>query len=660
MTEATKKSTIGRKSGFVAAAILGALLLTPASDWLVKNQLSMASGGPLFGDVNTHEYGDSARDTVRARCALRIAAQNPDDLGLQIAAREAAVPTVPEMEGGSRETGTQYANALRPLLPRFADRPALHATLLRYLGQNAVTLSYRNDAIFVENLTPHAVYSKPDPNQNTPETLRYWETLAKQGEAIDGDNAYFPLMNAVGLFAARRDEEAIDALLRAGNKTVFVEYLGDETEAQWRLSALMYGRQGFLPQLSTSAGQRYPQYSLIAHAADDAVNYAAHQEMAGNRERGFAVRQALLRVGTLMRTDCGPLFGGLYGHRIAMRAALRPGGAIPLPKVPYDDVNRAAYESAREARQRKTVERYAAYLTRIKHERDADALRAAFAAGEKYRRFYETAQGLPQNGLNGQATGRLVKFWTMGVGLLLNVFVMSVLGGLCAWAAKSPRIQKGEPLLPSVRAGIVSALLLPLYGGFVVMTFPELPSCLLLLGGVAALCFWICRAAARTDKSSLRVSGAIGEAAWKSRNVADFCKAYGLASVILGGLAAIGGSSEQILHSGQRWMGFCFDVPRDAVMTAGVAVCMGVSPLIVGAFAARSLIKRVPVSVGVVRGLRRFALPIIAALTVAYAGMVLVTLREEAQATNTLRAAVTQGESRYYGGAVYQGKGNDE
>ena len=75
-----------------------------------------------------------------------------------------------------------------------------------------------------------------------------------------------------------------------------------------------------------------------------------------------------------------------------------------------------------------------------------------------------------------------------------------------------------------------------------------------------------------------------------------------------------------------------------------------------GGFAAYSFIKRTPVSVGLVRGIRRLALPIVAALTVAYAVVICLTLRAENAANRTLRQCILHGENSYYINLLNQGK----
>lgn len=98
----------------------------------------------------------------------------------------------------------------------------------------------------VEEWALYPPSSRPNPQSLIPpaaEHLAAYDRDAKEGERLDPDNAYFPLMRAVGLFAARRDKEAIEAIERASRKPRWEDYTNEEAEAHLHLLAKAFGRQ---------------------------------------------------------------------------------------------------------------------------------------------------------------------------------------------------------------------------------------------------------------------------------------------------------------------------------------------------------------------------------------------------------------------------------
>ncbi len=81
-----------------------------------------------------------------------------------------------------------------------------------------------------------------------------------------------------------------------------------------------------------------------------------------------------------------------------------------------------------------------------------------------------------------------------------------------------------------------------------------------------------------------------------------------------------------------------------AVLAAGLL--MAVPLLLTAALALSSRIVRVPVTVGIVRGLRGLAVPIGCGLLLLYGGLVLGTARQEARVSDALRRMVRH-EGRY-------------
>lgn len=67
------------------------------------------------------------------------------------------------------------------------------------------------------------------------EAMALFLKATEQGAALEPDNAYFPMMRAIGLFTVHRDAEALDALRLAGHCSQWHEYLMDEVEGLNRI-----------------------------------------------------------------------------------------------------------------------------------------------------------------------------------------------------------------------------------------------------------------------------------------------------------------------------------------------------------------------------------------------------------------------------------------
>ena len=626
---------------------MAALVLAPVSGWLVRGELLMASSG-AFQQATAFLYPEKYNDKNRASDAARIAAQNEGDVSIQIAACQRRMPVLPDNQNTQ---GTRRAFALFPLREKYGNSPALHATILRFLSQDSVHILDRTELNLLKSDSSHPYEAGSDPKMNRPESMAAWEEAASAGEKLDPNNAYFPLMHAVGLFAAHRDEEALAAVRRAGEKTTYNEYTADEVEGQWRLNEQAHGKTGFVTEMAISAAQLYPHYSQLRQLARLVTAKAIQSEMAGDAESGFQNRMALTRTAALMRQGSKPLIGVLVGRAIGCIAYARPGGALPLPKV-----KNASDRAAQEKRAQENLNRYCAHLAKIGHDEAANEVRWESAASDKYRNLWNEGENHPDNVWgNMRSVIRLISLWAAGLGLLANLFSILVLGGLFTVLARNPRMGQGLPLTKASRAGILCAFGLPAYGFLVAQTWPENVSLALLTGGFAALGVTIFKAAQTGIKG--KKTGAPSEKvqvfdAAQEMPVRSFWKAFALTAVVLGGFGIMGSvGAVQTMQAGGELIGD-FTGNRSAVSPLlltllGVGASSAVSLLMLAGFALRSRIKRVPASVGMVRGFRRFALPVAAGLVFLYAGVVCQTVREEARASAAMHQCVTQGEAAY-------------
>ena len=528
--------------------------------------------------------------------------------------------------------------------------------MLRYMAQESVRLDERIETQLLTAAKPRPasqiadVQTKPHPNRNTPVALREWEAACGEGERLDPNNAYFPTMRAVGLFAARKDDEAVEAFIKASRKPRYDDYAAEETEGALRLNTQINGKTGYVSDLAISAAASYPNYSQIRTAGELVVLTAMRRELAGHSEEGFAVRQAVLRAGALMRVGSTSLSGGWTGDKLCRTATLRPGGAPPPPQQrPYEDM----------ALRRQTHRaRFSAYLTRTGHADAISEFRYELAAGDKHREFWSRAENDPRNVLELAPAYRLIHWWAVGAGILTNVLVLLVLGGVCAFVARSRHVREGLPLSSAARSGMGSALAVPVFGVGIALTWPEIPAQILTAvasAGLAVVLFRAFRQAAFLKRAAPEAR----PSAWKSPEVRAFCGALGatlLCALALGTLSQTG--APQMLRSAGMAMGLRAEEYNPLKMVAnglfGVGAASGVSLLLGLGLIIGSRWCRVPVSVGVVRGLRRLALPVASLLVFVYAGVVVQTLREEARAEAALQTCLRDGEAAYLAGLLHE------
>ena len=291
-----------------AAGVIITLAALPSSRWIVAQQISFVFGRSealtaLTGTATERaDTGISPLLPESTTTALEATTTHrPDDVLAQLAV---AVIATRGPQGTS--ANADIVKRLRALPPRFRARPEYWALILAHSRLASV-----EDRIQQErDLPPGRSQSDPNSEQRTadrdgasPSDLEDFEDAAFAGERIDPTNAIFPVAAAAGLFHARRDEQAIEALLRVGECTRFTDFWaelrpvivgllddvnGDPSVFRQAADIDVVARTARLTPLSVA--------SLAARGATEA-------ERAGRVDRGRAIRRALVRLGDLMSAD---------------------------------------------------------------------------------------------------------------------------------------------------------------------------------------------------------------------------------------------------------------------------------------------------------------------------------------------------------------------
>ncbi len=612
----------------LAIGVLLALLAAPQSRWLVRYQLALVGL-----TVGTPPSGPSSLEGQ----APHIAAAHPNDYQLQLAAQPG---------GDSR---AQYVAYLRTLTPRFGNNPSLYANLLRYeIGGDKEKQGVHLARPEEYELGAGGKYNTPP--ASAPAFLAAFDADAARGEQIAPNNAYFPLMRAISLFAAHRDAEGLAAVQRASTKPIWNEYVSDETNGRLRLADAAYGHAPSISRIAITAASLYPQYAPLRAVARIATVLAIHAEQSGDPARGMSIRRALMQDGDLMRVQAQVYIGNLVGIAISATARSRPGGSEAAKRPqPFDGDQWA----------RMRLEAFARYARQAGFPDDAARAEAQYAAGEAVRKMVSSS--LDHSIFSPQGLNRLAAGWIGGTLALVNAFWLLALGLAAALLSRLPSVRGRQPLPSAARGGTTAAFVLAIGIAAYFATQGETRPIIVLaftLGIVGA---------ASVGVFAVRRIGEQGRA-----NMAAFVRAFGVTVLALGGLALVAAWQTrgvlQFVHletgviglsgsdDGYHPTGFDPTSPL-AIGTIAAGVGMIVPSLLAIAISIRARIRRVPVSAALTSGFRAAALPLACLLVIGYGAAALGTLRQEQQMDDGLRRMINH-EGKYYAslaGAVWPG-----
>lgn len=603
----------------LALGVLFALFLAPQTRWLVRPQL-------LPGLIND----------VQGR--RQFVQDHRDDYLAQLAG-------APPVSVSQNPAETQYADHLRyarSLVPRFPESASLRANILRYATQT-IRLNRPDSS---GNLLSGKPDPPPDPKRDgpppTPAQLAAFDVDAAAGERLDPNNAYFPFMRAVGLFAGRRDAEGLVAVTRAGTKTAWREYYEDEAEGGWRILDGVYGHREALGSMAISAGLLFPHYQLLRAVARLVTVKAVREEQAGRGEQGLALRRSVARCGDLMRAESHSYIGILVGIAISAVSRNRPGGAAPISLGPGAPASAEIYDRLAQKR----LDAYCEYVTRLGHPDAAREARAQESAAEQVRHpaFDTFAFGTRLNSLTRLAVS-LAAGWVLAANLLLLLLLV-----LAAWGlSRLPRICDRRPLPAGAAVGVWAVLFLSLVGVLGKLGARDAGQedvwgtvfTLAILGLIPLAAFSlyaVFQTAFRPILGRVMLAGLLtlaplavftGLAAWQARGAEALLTS---ASQILPLSSSDGASNLQPNAQAQLLLGIAFGTALPLLL----AVVLGI--------AAR--VKRVPASVGLVEGFRDWAPLLLFALTILYGSLTLWTVRQE-DAVNYGLTRSLHGEGQY-------------
>ena len=322
---------------------------------------------------------------------------------------------------------------------------ALHsANSLRQL--RALTLRFPNNAALRAHILRISAMTLHPGHVPDAETAALYDGDAVHGERLEPNNAYFPMMQAMGLAAQQKDDQAIAILLRAADKTGWDDHTSEEGPTVIRLVEEAFGPTTVLDQVVIQDAILFPHLAALRGMERSVIADAQAKENAGQVEAGFRERHAILRLGHLMRTQGRTGMAAIVGALIARSCVFNPGGPVGnfvsngLPSKPTLLQRQAAY---------------VAYLQRIGHGEEASAVMQECAADAQTEPLINA--GLARSPLNANNLRQVAAQWCINLALLANALAV-----LSLWfvALALTKTRRTEGVVPTLALALALALFL--------------------------------------------------------------------------------------------------------------------------------------------------------------------------------------------------------
>lgn len=416
----------------IALGVIFALMLVPTTRWMVKMQTAMQVSPFVMQSTNLGGMGlkdlpvdVSPGRVIRANHAFEAAAANhPGDYEVQlVAARIKGLNSWQEGIDEKAKERSPVAFNLRELRPQFGDHPGLYAHILRYASQGEVRMQREEENMGKETPKPAGLKITPV----SPEALAEYDEDAAEGERLDPDNAYFPFMRSVSLFAEHRDSEAIAAIQRAAAKPAWREYIAEEMVGDERILVEDFGDRSAITRSARAAMILFPHYARLRAVARIMVYKAMQAEKAGRPDEGMQLRQAILHAGSKLRGGSSSAIGTLVGIAIQSISTAYPGGEIK------QSGDKSEEKLSAEERSRKRLDTFYVYLRNIGHPEAVTEFRGEMEAGQRGRQIIQ--KGIVMSPFMGPAYKSLSHWWATDLLLSGTIIWLLFMAGLAALVA---------------------------------------------------------------------------------------------------------------------------------------------------------------------------------------------------------------------------------
>ncbi len=388
----------------VPFAILAVLLMAPTRG-VTLGQIRMLGTPPtgiiwVLRSIGVRDDLPVADPSVEQGALDLAARRKPKDFAIQLAYSFVYRDSNPDPGAPGRR--------LSLLAAQFPDRPELLAAILRAEARDTVQIW--RDTEFENTMQGHAsrYTAQPDRVASTLDVFKQYENVAIAGQRLAPDNAFFPYMRAVSLFARHADAEALAALKEASLAKSWDSYSWVQEASMWKLCQEAFGTTSEAVHATSYAASVFPHLTQVTNVARMAVLSAVRAELAHHPQEGVAIRHAAMQCGALMRMNAHAALAQLTGINVVELQRLRPGGAL---------VN----EDLLSEPQRDQLEHqsYLTWVGRAASPAEREWAGAQFDHDQRARDILSRAQS---SGIIGQArTGRaLTSLWLLDMTILSN------------------------------------------------------------------------------------------------------------------------------------------------------------------------------------------------------------------------------------------------
>ena len=418
----------------IIAASLGAAVTLSVTSSMAKSQLKMLAG------INSLAIFQGT-GAERAK-EMAYVAQHPDDVTIQFGG---ALRQSVSAASGQGFDSKERAEQLRTVAAKFPDHPEILAATLRAESQAEVLVHRPEASQFLDN--------RPAPKTGTVTVKQKVSDAAAvkrfidqclEGERVDPDNAYFPLLRAMAYTELRQDKDAFAALHVAASKKVWREYIPEEFLANRTVNRGVYGQAGLISEMAISAAILFPHYSSLRELSRVVATEAIRMEMKGSFAAGLSLRRDLFDVSEKVRNESTTLIGSLVGGAMLDTSRMRPAGVLPF-KAKQSRNDGPTFEEAKVARDINR-QRFVDFAT--KHGEAAFAERVVESArvGDLIR---DISRKGSDRGIYGmESVTRLAIGQGTALILLANVVWMLILGAIATAVVRTPRFVAGNRLAP--------------------------------------------------------------------------------------------------------------------------------------------------------------------------------------------------------------------
>jgi hypothetical protein len=428
----------------IIAASLGAAVTLPVTSSMAKSQLKMLAG------INSLAIFQGT-GAERAK-EVAYVAQHPDDVTIQFGG---ALRQSVSAASGQGFDSKERAEQLRTVAAKFPDHPEILAATLRAESQAEVLVHRPEASQFLDN--------RPAPKTGTvtvkqkvsdAAAVRRFIDQCLEGERVDPDNAYFPLLRAMAHTELRQDKDAFAALHVAASKKVWREYIPEEFVANRNVNRGIYGQAGLISEMAISAAILFPHYSSLRELSRVVATEAIKREMKGNYAAGLSLRRDLFVVSEKMRNESTTLIGSLVGGAMLDTSRMRPAGVLPF-KAKQSRNDGPTFEEAKVARDI-NLKRFVDFAKKHGEEAFAERVVESARVGDLIR---DISRKGSDRGIYGmESVTRLAIGQGTALILLANVVWMLILGAIATAVVRTPRFVAGNRLAPGPFVAAVAGI----------------------------------------------------------------------------------------------------------------------------------------------------------------------------------------------------------